>query len=118
MAPPEQRWCCPKPFQSIPNSQLPVVLPIEPGPNDSSCVSFPKSSPARLVGSELQHLRRRVPVLASRSGSDTGGCTRNVRRDDVGPTTARRARKRAVWFPPTRDVGLGPTPARGTAIRL
>src|SRR6266403_1370377 len=55
MAPPEQSWCCPKPLQSIPNSQLRVVLTITPGPNDSSCVSFPKSSPARLVGSELQH---------------------------------------------------------------
>src|SRR5882762_9018121 len=108
MAPPEQSWCCPKPLQSIPNSQLRVVLPIKPGLNDSWCVSFPKLSAARLVGSELEHLRRRVPVLASRSGSDTGGCTRDVRRDDIGPTTARRARKRAVRFPPKRDVGLGP----------
>src|SRR5260370_42013014 len=118
MAPPEQSWCCPKLFQSIPNSQLRVVLPIKPGPNDSSSVSLPKSSPARLVGSELEHLGGEYLYWPAGPDRTQAGCRRNVRRDDVRPTTARRARKRAVWFPPKRDVGLGPTPARGTAIRL
>src|SRR6267143_1465229 len=118
MAPPEQRWCCPKLFQSIPNSKLRVVLPIKPGPNDSSCVSFPKSSPARLVGTELERSAGEYLYWPAGPDRTQAGCTRNVRRDDVGPTTARRARKRAVRFPPRRDVRLGPTPDRGTAIRL
>src|ERR1700676_60314 len=118
MALPEQHWRCPKPFQSIPNSQLQVVLPIKSGPNDSSCVSFTKSSPARLVSSKLEHAGGEYMCQPAGPGRRKACCTRDVKRDGVEPTTARRARKRAVRFPPTRDVGLGPTLAGGAAIHL